>query len=291
MFEGFERRQIEANGVTINCRVGGKGTPVLLLHGYPQTHVMWHQLAPKLAERHTVVASDLRGYGDSAKPPGDPEHKTYSKRVTAADQAALMQKLGHERFTVIGHDRGARVAHRMTLDHPARIEKLAVLDIVPTLDAFGAMDQDRATAYAHWFFLIQPDGLPERLIGNDPAFWLKWCLKRWGGSGLDYFGEAALAEYIRCFSDPAAIHASCEDYRAGASIDMVYDREDLGRKVGCPSFALWGNRGRLHKWWDVLGCWQARCTNVTGRSLDAGHFLVEERPEAVAAELATFLAA
>ncbi len=291
MFEGFAQHKINANGVTINCRIGGKGKPVLLLHGYPQTHVMWHDVAPKLAEHHQVVVADLRGYGESSKPPGDAEHKTYSKRVMAADQVALMQALGHERFTVIGHDRGARVAHRMALDHQTRIEKMAVLDIVPTLDAFGAMDQDRATAYAHWFFLIQPDGLPERLIGNDPAFWLKWCLKRWGGSGLDYFGEAALAEYVRCFSDPAAIHASCEDYRAGASIDMVYDREDLGRQVTCPTFALWGARGRLHKWWDVMACWQERCTNVTGRSLDAGHFLVEERPAETIAELLRFLAA
>ncbi|MGD9537038.1 MAG: alpha/beta fold hydrolase [Alphaproteobacteria bacterium] len=293
MFEGFEQKQVEANGVTINYRIGGKGKPVLLLHGYPQTHAMWHAVAPKLAERYTVIASDLRGYGDSSKPPGDPEHKTYSKRVSAADQVALMRSLGHERFVVIGHDRGARVAHRMALDHPERVEKLGVVDIVPTLDAFGAMEKERATAYAHWVFLIQPDGLPERLIGNDPAFWLKWCLKRWGGpeKGLGYFDEAALGEYVRCFSDPAAIHASCEDYRAGASIDLVYDREDLGRKVTCPTFALWGNRGRLHKWWDVMACWQARCTSLTGRSLEAGHFLVEERPEEVTAALADFLAA
>ncbi len=292
MFEGFGQHKIKANGVTIHCRVGGKGRPILLLHGYPQTHVMWHKIAPALAEKYTVVASDLRGYGDSAKPPGDAEHKSYSKRVMAADQVALMQALGHETFAVIGHDRGARVAHRMALDHQARIEKMAVLDIVPTLDAFGAMDQERSTAYAHWFFLIQPDGLPERLIGNDPAFWLKWCLKRWGGpeSGLSYFGEAAIADYVRCFSDPAAIHASCEDYRAGASIDMVYDRGDLGRQVTCPSLALWGGRGRVAKWWDVKACWQARCATLSGKSLDAGHFLVEERPEETTAELLRFLA-
>jgi len=293
MFEGFERRVVEVNGVAIHCRVGGKGQPVLLLHGYPQTHAMWHKVAPALAARYTVIASDLRGYGDSGKPPGDPEHKTYSKRETAKDQVALMAALGHERFALIGHDRGARVAHRLTLDHPARVTRLGVLDIVPTLDAFGAMDQERATAYAHWFFLIQPDGLPERMIGNDPAFWLRWCLQRWGGAekGLSYFAPEALAEYVRCFSTPAAIHASCEDYRAGASIDMVYDREDLGRKVECPTLALWGNRGRLHKWWDVLACWQARCTNVRGVSLEAGHFLVEERPEETARELLSFLAA
>ena len=293
MFEGFERRVIEANGIAIHCRVGGKGQPVLLLHGYPQTHAMWHKVAPALAERYQVIVSDLRGYGDSAKPPGDPEHKTYSKRETAKDQVALMQALGHERFALIGHDRGARVAHRLTLDHPARVTRLGVLDIVPTLDAFGAMDQDRATAYSHWFFLIQPDGLPERMIGNDPGFWLRWCLQRWGGKekGLSYFAPEALADYVRCFSTPAAIHASCEDYRAGASIDMVYDREDLGRKVACPTLALWGNGGRLHKWWDVLACWQARCTNVRGVSLEAGHFLVEERPDEVAKELLSFLAA
>ncbi|MSO74575.1 MAG: alpha/beta hydrolase [Alphaproteobacteria bacterium] len=291
MFEGFAQQMIKANGVTINYRVGGKGKPLLLLHGYPQTHVMWHKIAPQLAERYMVVVSDLRGYGDSSKPPGDPEHKTYSKRVMAADQVALMQALGHERFTVIGHDRGARVAHRMTLDHQARIEKMAVLDIVPTLDAMGAMDQERATAYSHWFFLIQPDGLPERLIGNDPAFWLKWCLKRWGGPerGLSYFDEAAIADYVRCFSEPAAIHASCEDYRAGASIDMVYDREDLGRQVTCPSLAVWGGRGRVAKWWDVKACWQARCATLSTTSLDAGHFLVEERPAETTAELLRFL--
>jgi haloacetate dehalogenase len=291
MFEGFERRVINAGGVTINLRTAGRGEPVLLLHGYPQTHAMWHGIAPRLAEHHTVVVSDLRGYGDSAKPLGDPEHRTYSKRALAADQVAVMRALGFERFALIGHDRGARVAHRLALDFPAKVTRLGVLDIVPTLDAFGAMEKERATAYAHWFFLIQPMGLPERLIGNDPAFWLKWCLQRWGGmaKGLGYFDQAALADYVRCFSQPAAIHASCEDYRAGASIDLEHDRADLGRRIACPTLALWGDQGRLHQWWDVLACWQARCTTLTGRALPAGHFLVEERPAEVAEELLRFL--
>jgi haloacetate dehalogenase len=289
MFEGFTRRTVEANGISINLVIGGKGPPVLLLHGYPQSHVMWHRLTPMLAERFTVVASDLRGYGDSAKPKGDEAHRTYSKRTMAADQCAVMRALGFERFCVVGHDRGARVAHRMTLDHAARVEKVAFLDIIPTLTAFELTNEQTARGYYHWFFLSQPFDLPERLIGHEPAFFLHWCLKAWGGAGLDYFGPEALAAYERAFADPATIHASCEDYRAAASIDLEHDRADLDRKVGCPALALWGARGRLGRWYDVLATWQARCTEVRGRAIDAGHFLAEEKPAEVARDLLAFL--
>ncbi len=293
MFEGFDQRNIDTGEVTINARIGGDGPPVLLLHGYPQTHAMWHAVAPRLAEHFSVVCADLRGYGDSGKPPGgpqagDPDHENYSKRTMARDQVAVMAALGFERFAVVGHDRGARVAHRMTLDHPDRVSRLAVLDIVPTLKAFTEIDQAKATGYYHWFFLIQPYDLPERLIGSDPGFFLRWCLKSWGG-GLDFFDPEALAHYERCFADPAAIHASCEDYRAAATIDLAHDRADLERRIDCPVLALWGSRGRIDAWFDVLETWRERAREVSGRALDAGHFLAEERPEEVAQALLAFL--
>lgn len=288
MFEEFTRSTIAVDGVAINVVYGGDGPPVLLLHGYPQSHAMWHRVAPALAEQFTVVAPDLRGYGDSAKPASGADHAAYAKRATAQDQVGVMAALGFERFAVVGHDRGARVAHRMTLDHPDRVSRLAVLDIVPTLKAFTEVDQAKATGYYHWFFLIQPYDLPERLIGSDPGFFLRWCLKSWGG-GLDFFDPEALAHYERCFADPAAIHASCEDYRAAATIDLAHDRADLERRIDCPVLALWGSRGRIDAWFDVLETWRERAREVSGRALDAGHFLAEERPDEVAQDLLAFL--
>ena len=289
LFEGFERREVATRETVINARIGGSGPPLLLLHGYPQTHVMWHQVAPILAERFTVICADLRGYGDSGKPASDPEHLTYSKRKTAADMAEVMTALGFDRFMLAGHDRGGRVAHRLALDYPDRLEKVAFLDIVPTRTIYQATDRTIATGYYHWFFLIQPNGLPERLIGGDPAFYLRSKLGHWGKGGLEIFASEALDEYERCFREPDVIHASCEDYRAGASIDLVHDEADLDRKITCPVLALWGRHGMMERCFDVLACWRERASaGVTGKALDCGHFLAEEQPDATASELGVF---
>ena len=291
MFEGFETRDVSTAGTRIHLRIGGSGPPVLLLHGYPQTHVLWHRVAPRLAERFTVVCPDLRGYGDSGKPASDPEHRVYSKRATARDMVEAMASLGHERFGLAGHDRGGRVGHRLALDHPERVARLAVLDIVPTRTIFRATDQAIATGYYHWFFLIQPGGLPERLIGGDPVFFLHWLLGRWG-TGLEAFAPEALAEYERCFQDPAMIHASCEDYRAAASIDLADDEADLDHRIACPVLALWGRRGLMERHFDVLATWRERAEGaVSGQALDCGHFLPEERPQETAAALLDFFSA
>jgi haloacetate dehalogenase len=288
MFEGFDTRDIATAETTIHVRTGGAGPPLLLLHGYPQSHVMWHRVAPALAEHFNVVCPDLRGYGDSGKPASDAEHGVYSKRSTANDMVAVMASLGHERFALAGHDRGGRVGHRLALDRPTRVAKLAVLDIVPTRTIFRATNQAIATGYYHWFFLIQPDNLPERLIGADPLFYLHWVLGRWG-TGLDAFAPEALAEYERCFRDPATIHASCEDYRAAASIDLAHDEADLDRRIECPVLALWGRRGLMERHFDVLATWRERAAGpVGGRALDCGHFLPEERPQETAAALLEF---
>jgi haloacetate dehalogenase len=288
MFEGFAQTQIATEGATINLRYGGSGPPVLLLHGYPQTHAMWHLVAPRLAERFTVVAADLRGYGDSAKPPGGDDHAGYAKRAMARDQAQAMAALGFERFAVVGHDRGGRVGHRMALDFPERVTRLAVLDIVPTYHIFTHVTKELATLYYHWFFLVQPFDLPERMIGSDPIYYLHKKLGGWGGR-LGICAPAALAEYERCFRDPATIHASCEDYRAAASIDLEHDAADRGRRLGCPLLALWGERGVPHRCHDVLAVWRDYAGDVRGRALPAGHFLAEERAEETAAELIAFL--
>ncbi len=289
MFRGFDQQDIETGETVIRARIGGSGPPLLLLHGYPQTHVMWHQVAPALAEHFTVICADLRGYGDSGKPESDPEHLVYSKRKSALDMAEAMTALGFERFMLAGHDRGGRVAHRLALDHPARVEKLAVLDIVPTRTIFEATNQAIATGYYHWFFLIQPNGLPERLIGGDPVFYLQSKLSHWGKGGLELFAPEALEEYERCFKDPDVIHASCEDYRAGASIDLVHDEADLATKIRCPVHALWGLDGMMERHFDVIACWQERSDGeVTGKALPCGHFLAEEQPEATANELLRF---
>ena len=292
MFDDFERIQAQTRGAEINLVRGGDGPPVLLLHGYPQTHAMWHDVAPLLVDAgFTVVAADLRGYGDSSKPKGDEAHVTYSKRVMADDQAQAMVSLGFDRFAVVGHDRGGRVGHRMALDHPARVSKLAVLDILPTRHLFSTVDRDLAMAYYHWFFLAQPYDLPEKLIGGDPVYFLRKKLGGWG-TGLDKFAPEAIAEYERCF-DARTIHASCEDYRAAASIDLSHDDSDRenGRTVSCPLLALWGKNGAMEELYDVREVWSHYADDSRGKPMDSGHFLAEESPEETAVELVAFLQA
>jgi haloacetate dehalogenase len=290
MFEGFDRKDIRTRETAIHAVVGGSGPPLLLLHGYPQTHAMWHKIAPGLAERFTVVASDLRGYGDSGKPASDPAHRVYSKRATAQDQVEVMESLGFRRFLVAGHDRGGRVGHRMALDHRDKVDKLAVLDIVPTHKIFSTIDKDVATGYYHWFFLIQGNDLPETLIGHDPAYYLRAKLRQWAGD-LHAFDPRALNEYTRCFSNPACIHASCEDYRAAASIDLEHDEADMDRKLQCPLLVLWGERGLMERHYDVPATWRERAVDVRGRKLACGHFPAEEKPEETLTELLSFFSA
>jgi haloacetate dehalogenase len=285
LFPRFSREQLAVNGTMINAVRGGAGAPVLLLHGYPQTHVIWHRVAPLLAERFTVVCADLRGYGDSGKPGSDESHEPYSKRAMAQDQRELMRALGFERFALVGHDRGARVARRLALDYPDAVSRLAILDIVPTETIYGLLDQERATTVWRYFLLVQSPDLPERLIGADPGFYLEWTLQEWCGTpgALD---ETAVSEYRRCF-DAATIHAGCEDYRAGATIDLAHDRADRER-IHCPVLVLWSAHG-IGSSYDVLSIWRREADAVQGRALDCGHFLAEERPAETAIELTRFL--
>ncbi|MFT5426664.1 MAG: haloacetate dehalogenase [Gammaproteobacteria bacterium] len=285
--DDFNNIQIKTGGAEINLVHGGSGSPLLLLHGYPQTHVIWHQVAPRLAHNFHVICPDLRGYGDSSKPPSTPDHYPYSKRAMAQDMIEVMASLGYDEFFVAGHDRGARVTHRMTLDYPDIIKKACVMDIAPTHHMFKTTDQHFATGYYHWFFLIQPDGLPEHMISADPAYYLTEKLKRWSAPGA-LFADEAVAEYLRCFSKPESIHASCEDYRAAASIDLVHDEDDINKKVACPLLVLWGAKGFVNSTYDVLRVWQERAEQIEGRNLDCGHFLPEEAPAAICDELLRF---
>lgn len=286
---GFSSYTAKLDGVRVHAAVGGSGPPLLLLHGYPQNHVMWHRVAPAFAAQFTVVAADLRGYGDSDKPPGGGDHAGYSKRVMAADQVGLMASLGFDRFAVAGHDRGARVTHRMCLDHPDTVGAAAVLDIAPTRHMYATVDREFAQAYYHWFFLSQPADLPERLIGADPEFYLRRALAQWGRDP-DAFDEAAVAEYLRCFADPETLRAGCEDYRAAASIDLEHDEVDAaaGNLVRCPLLVLWGAKGFVGGHYDVLGVWRRYAEDVRGQGLDCGHFLPEEQPAATADALRSF---
>ena len=278
MFANFQKQYVNTTEAKINLVKSGSGPPVLLLHGYPQTYMMWHKIAPLLAENYTVIATDLRGYGDSDKPLGNLDHSNYSKRVMALDQIEVMSQLGYEQFYLIGHDRGARVAQRLTLDYPERVLKLALLDIIPTYELYKNTDKEFATAYYHWFFLIQKYPLPETLIGANPEYFLRTCLQNWSGD-FAAFTDMALAEYIRCFSSQDTIHSTCEDYRAAASIDLVHDRFDLEAKITCPVLLLWGGKGIIGRKYDVLSSWQTKTINVTGKALDCGHFLPEEVPD------------
>jgi haloacetate dehalogenase len=289
LFPGFESRRVATSAVSIHCVRGGTGPPLLLLHGYPQTHAIWHRIAPALARHFTVVCADLRGYGDSDKPPGDEAHATYSKRSMAKDMVELMRAFGFDRFRVAGHDRGGRVSHRLAMDHPHAVEKLAVLDISPTRAMFAQTTAAFASAYYHWFFLSQPFDHPERMIEADTRYYLLHKIKAWSKVQVPFDGRA-LAEYERCFCDPAAIHGSCEDYRAAASIDLVHDDEDVaaGRKLACPLLVLWGERGVVHRLFKPLDDWRAVAEDVRGRPLPCGHYLPEEAPDETLAELDAF---
>ena len=289
LFPGFTSHRVATSGVEIHCVVGGSGPPLLLLHGYPQTHAIWHRIAPALARTHTLVCADLRGYGDSSKPTSDAQHTPYSKRAMAADMIEVMQSLGFGRFALVGHDRGGRVAHRLVRDHPAAVSRLAVLDISPTATMFERTDQAFATAYYHWFFLIQPFDLPERLIGADPIYYLRKKMGGWGSAGLTIFDPRALAAYERAFADLRTIHASCEDYRAAASIDLVHDRADDAR-VECPLLVLWGERGVVNRLFDPIEDWRQVAADVQGHAIACGHYLAEEAPQPTLAALAAFLA-
>jgi len=292
LFPGFSTHRIRTSGAEIRCVVGGNGPPLLLLHGYPQTHAMWHKVAPALAKRHTVVCPDLRGYGDSSKPPTTADHAPYSKRAMAADMVEVMRDLGHRQFFVAGHDRGGRVSHRLCVDHPDAVLRVAVLDISPTRTMFAGTDQAFATAYYHWFFLIQPFDLPEKLIGADPLYYLHRKLGGWG-TGMSHFDSRAMAEYERCYRDPATIHASCEDYRAAAAIDLTHDEADVaaGKRVERPLLVLWGEKGVVHRLFKPLDDWRAVAADVRGRALPCGHYLAEEVPDETRAELERFFAA
>jgi haloacetate dehalogenase len=272
-------------------RRGGVGPALLLLHGHPQTHAIWHRVAPALAEHFTLVLPDLRGYGDSDKPPGGPDHAAYSKRTMAADLVALMQALGHERFAVLAHDRGARVAHRLALDHPQAVTRMTLLDIAPTLAMYEQTDETFARAYWHWFFLIQRAPMPERLIEASPRGWMQATMGVRGS--LDAFDPRALAAYERCLSLPGAAHALCEDYRAAATIDLLHDRadRDAGRRLALPLQVLWGERGIIARCFDALAEWRRVARDVRGGPLPCGHYVPEEAPEALLAAALPFLQA
>jgi haloacetate dehalogenase len=284
----LERRAV--NGIEINVRYDATASddrpPLLLLHGFPQTHAMWHRVAERLRHEFVLVMPDLRGYGDSDKPGGPRDHSAYSKRTMARDMVELMRGLGSERFFVCGHDR--RVAHRLALDEPQCVRALMLLDISPTLTMYERTTMEFARRYYHWFFLIQPEPLPEQLIGAAPSFYLRTKLGGWGSEGLSPFDERALSEYQRCF-DTAAIHAMCEDYRAAAAIDLVHDRADAARRIECPVHVLWGERGVVHELYSPVADWQEKArTRVTGRSLPTGHYLAEESPDLLADEIEAF---
>ncbi len=292
LFAGFRRVDTRIGAVDIHARIGGAGPPLLLLHGHPQSHTMWHEVAPGLAQRHTVIAADLRGYGDSSRPPPAADADWASKRQMAADLMGLMQQLGFARFDVLAHDRGARVAHRMALDHEAAVRRLMLLDIAPTLAMYEGTREAFARSYWHWFFLIQPAPLPERLIEADPVAYVRDVMGR-RHAGLAAFAPAALAEYERCIAIPGTAAGICADYRASAGIDLVHDRADrsAGRRVVQPLRVLWGGQGVVQANFDVPGLWQAASAQFSGRALDCGHYLAEERAAELLADALGFFGA
>lgn len=290
MFENFEKRAVTVDGIRINFVKGGSGPPLLLLHGHPQTYVIWHKVCAELAKHFTVVAADLRGYGDSDKPVGLPDHSNYAKRVMANDQVGLMKQLGFGRFAVMAHDRGARVAYRMALDHPECVDRLVTLDIAPTLAMYEKTNMEFAMAYYHWFFLIRPAPFPETLINGSPDAYLKYHMGS-RSAGLAPFTAEAYAEYLRCIRDPATVHGICEEYRASAGIDLDHERADIaaGRKIECDVLALWGADGAVGKCFDPLAEWQQIARNVRGKALACGHYMPEEAPAELLAEALPFL--
>jgi len=290
LFPGFKSELIEVNGVKIMTRKGGSGQPLLLLHGHPQTHAIWHRVAQQLAKSHTVVMTDLRGYGDSSKPQGSHDHLNYSKRVMALDQIEVMRHFGYAQFDVLAHDRGARVAHRLALDHPKAVKRLVLLDIAPTLAMYEKTSNQFARSYWHWFFLIQPAPLPERLIEADPAAYVRDVLGR-RSAGLAPFDPRALAEYVRCLELPGTAHGLCEDYRASASIDLVHDQLDIDKKnfLQQALLVLWGEQGVVNQCFEPLKEWSKLAVNVKGHALPCGHYIPEEAPELLLNQVQSFL--
>ncbi|MBZ9557998.1 MULTISPECIES: alpha/beta hydrolase [unclassified Modicisalibacter] len=291
LFPSFETRRIEVEPRTyINALIGGSGPPLLLLHGHPQTLAIWHKVAPALAEHFTVVAADLRGYGDSSKPVGLPDHSNYSKRVMAQDQLTLMRRLGFERFDLLAHDRGARVAHRLAIDHPQAVSRLILLDIAPTLSMYQQTSETFARTYWHWFLLIQPASLPERLIEVDPAAYIVDVMGR-RSAGLEPFDPRALDEYRRCIALDGTAHGICEDYRAAAGIDMEHERDDIdaGRRITAPVLVMWGEHGVIQKCFRPLEEWKKLADKLEGGALPCGHYIAEEAPDALLARVLPFL--
>jgi haloacetate dehalogenase len=293
MFEGFTRTEIKTSGARIVTVHGGNGPPLLLMHGNPFNHLSWHKVAPRLAEDFTVVATDLRGYGDSEKPPGGADHSGYSFRAMAQDQVEVMAALGFDRFFAAGHDRGARVLHRMCLDRPDKVLRAAILDIIPQHHLLNNVTRSWGTFSWHWFFNIQPYDLPERLMGADPDYFIKKKLAK-SERGLSFFGTEALADYMRCFRNPETIHAICEDYRATFGVDLTMDEADFsaGRKIACPVLLLWGATGGVGRNHDSMAIWPRYAADIRGgKALPCGHYLSEEAPEETLAELRAFFAA
>jgi haloacetate dehalogenase len=291
MFETFTPGVTNVGGVDVSYVVGGSGPPALMLHGFPQSKAMWAKVAPVLARTHTVVCADLRGYGDSGKPRCLPDRSNYSFRSMAADQVELMRQLGFQRFHMIGHDRGGRTGYRMALDHPQVVLTLTVMDIVPTYTMFMETDRKLAASYWHWYFLLQPEPFPERLIGHDPDFFYETCLVGWGATRLADFDAEMLAEYRRAWRNPAMIHGSCSDYRAAGSVDLEHDARDIERQVHCPTLVLYGATGQMAHLFDIPAQWRKRCADVTAASLNGGHFFVDQFPQQTAQILQEFLAA
>ena len=277
MLKNFISKKIKTTDALINTKVGGTGPPILLMHGYPQTHLMWHKIAPQLSKKFTVIVTDLRGYGDSSKPETDKSHIVYSKKRMALDQLEVMKSLGFEKFNAVGHDRGARVLHRMMIDNQVSVKKAVFMDIVPTLTMYNTADKNFAYNYYHWFFLTQPYDFPEQLIGGNPEYYLRKKIKAWG-KNKDFIPKEVFNEYLRCFSKKETIHASCEDYRASFTIDLEHDKNDYGNKIKNPIYVMWGEYGFVGNNYKVIDVWKEYATNVKGKGLPCGHYIPEESP-------------